>query len=97
VRITHTAGIVLRSAIREPTSNFLSLYLDEHYLADHNRRYARPLASAVDHHRLPTVRQLDKVLWLEEEGELPFSFRCRDEGTFAFVPAFAFTGCDQAF
>ena len=43
-------------------------YLDEHYLADHNRRFARPAASAVDHHRRrPTARQLDEVFWLEEE------------------------------
>lgn len=43
-------------------------YLDEHYLADHNRRYARPPASAVDYHgRRPTMRQLDEVFWLEEE------------------------------
>jgi len=43
-------------------------YLDEHYLADHNRRYARTPASAVDYHRRrPTERQLDEVFWLEEE------------------------------
>jgi hypothetical protein len=43
-------------------------YLDEHYLAEHNRRYARQPASAVDYHRRrPTARQLDEVFWLEEE------------------------------
>ena len=43
-------------------------YLDEHYLADHNRRYARPAASAVDYHRRrPTERQLDEVFRLDEE------------------------------
>jgi transposase-like protein len=43
-------------------------YLDEHYLADHNRRYGRQPASAVDYHRRrPTARQLDEVFWLEEE------------------------------
>lgn len=43
-------------------------YLDEHYLADHNRRYARPPASAADYHRRrPTARQLDEIFWLEEE------------------------------
>jgi hypothetical protein len=43
-------------------------YLDEHYLADHNRRYARPAASTADYHRRrPTARQLDEVFWLEEE------------------------------
>jgi hypothetical protein len=43
-------------------------YLDEKYLADHNRRYARAAASQVDYHRRrPTARQLDEVFWLEEE------------------------------
>jgi len=43
-------------------------YLDEHYLAEHNRRYARPAAEAADYHRRrPTARQLDEVFWLEEE------------------------------
>jgi transposase len=43
-------------------------YLDEHYLAEHNRRYARPAAEAADYHRRrPTARQLDAVFWLEEE------------------------------
>ena len=43
-------------------------YLDEHYLAEHNRRYARPAAAEADYHRTrPTARQLDAVFWLEEE------------------------------
>jgi len=43
-------------------------YLDEHYLAEHNRRYARLAAEATDYHRRqPTARQLDEVFWLEEE------------------------------
>ena len=43
-------------------------YLDEHYLAEHNRRYARPAAEAADYHRRrPTARQLDEVFWLEEK------------------------------
>src|ERR1700687_282437 len=43
-------------------------YLDEHYLVEHNRRYARPAAEAADYHRRrPTARQLDEVFWLEEE------------------------------
>lgn len=43
-------------------------YLDDKYLADHNRRYARAAASQVDYHRRrPTARQLDAVFWLEEE------------------------------
>jgi transposase len=43
-------------------------YLDEHYLAEHNRRYAHAALSAADYHRRrPTTRQLDEVFWLEEE------------------------------
>ena len=43
-------------------------YLEEHYIAAHNRRYARPAAEAADYHRRrPTQRQLDQVFWLEEE------------------------------
>jgi transposase len=43
-------------------------YLEEHYLAAHNRRYARPAAAEADYHRRqPTARQLDEVFWLEEE------------------------------
>src|SRR5712664_2184307 len=43
-------------------------YLDEHYLAEHNRRYARVAAAEADYHRRqPTARQLDEVFWLEEE------------------------------
>ncbi|HEV2715830.1 MAG TPA: ISNCY family transposase [Terriglobales bacterium] len=43
-------------------------YLEEHYLAEHNRRYARPAAAEADYHRRrPTARQLDRVFWLEEE------------------------------
>jgi len=43
-------------------------YLEEHYIAEHNRRYARPAAAEADYHRRrPTARQLDQVFWLEEE------------------------------
>jgi hypothetical protein len=43
-------------------------YLEGCYLAEHNRRYARPAAEAPDYHRRrPTARQLDAVFWLEEE------------------------------
>ena len=43
-------------------------YLEEHYIAEHNRRYARPAAAPADYHRRrPTARQLDAVFWLEEE------------------------------
>jgi len=43
-------------------------FLDEHYLADHNRRYAHAASSPSNYHRRrPTARQLDDVFWLEEE------------------------------
>ena len=43
-------------------------FLEEHYLAEHNRRYAHPAAAPADYHRRrPTARQLDEVFWLEEE------------------------------
>jgi transposase len=43
-------------------------YLREHYIAEHNRRYARAAAAEADYHRRrPTARQLDAVFWLEEE------------------------------
>lgn len=42
-------------------------YLQQRYLADHNRRHARAAASANDYHRRrPTRRQLDEVFWLEQ-------------------------------
>src|SRR6202158_4466492 len=43
-------------------------YLEKHYLAEHNRRYAHAAAEPADYHRRrPTARQLDEVFWLEEE------------------------------
>ena len=43
-------------------------YLDQHYLAEHNRRYAHAAAAPADYHwRRPTARQLDEIFWLEEE------------------------------
>ncbi len=43
-------------------------FLEEHYLAAHNRRYAHQAAAPADYHRRrPTTRQLDEVFWLEEE------------------------------
>jgi transposase len=43
-------------------------YLDAHYLADHNRRYAHAAAAPADYHRRrPTARQLDEIFWLEEQ------------------------------
>src|SRR5436853_5446706 len=46
-------------------------YLQEHYIAQHNRHYARPAAAEADYHRQrPTARQLDDGFWLEEERVL---------------------------
>jgi transposase len=43
-------------------------YLEKHYLAEHNRRYAHAAVASADYHRRrPTARQLDEVFWLEEE------------------------------
>jgi hypothetical protein len=43
-------------------------YLDQHYLSEHNRRYAHAALAPADYHRRrPTARQLDAVFWLEEE------------------------------
>ena len=43
-------------------------YLDEHYLAEHNRRYARPAAAEADYHRRrPDGAATGQVFWLEEE------------------------------
>ena len=55
----------LAGMVNYPQAN---AYLEEHYLAEHNRRYARPAPSPTDYHRRrPTARQLDQVFCLEEE------------------------------
>ena len=43
-------------------------YLDQHYLAEHNRRYAHAAVASADYHRRRlTAWQLDEGFWLEEE------------------------------
>jgi transposase len=43
-------------------------YVEEHYLASHNERFARKPASAADFHRKrPSKRELDEVFQLEQE------------------------------
>ena len=43
-------------------------YVEEHYLAGHNERFARQPASAADFHRKrPSKRELDEVFQLEQE------------------------------
>ena len=45
-----------------------NVYLDQHYLAEHNHRYAHAASSSADYHRRsPTSRPLDEVFWLEQE------------------------------
>jgi len=63
--VTHQDRLVLAGIASYDQAN---AYLEEHYLAEHNRRYARPAAAEADYHRQrPTARQLDRVFWLEEE------------------------------
>jgi len=43
-------------------------YLQSHYLAEHNRKFARAAAAEADYHRaLAKAKQLDEALMLEEE------------------------------
>jgi hypothetical protein len=42
-------------------------YLDQHYLAEHNRRYAHVAAAAADYHRRRPTARMDEIFWLEEE------------------------------
>jgi len=43
-------------------------FLQEDYIAEHNRRFSHPAAETADYHRRqPTARQLDQIFWLEEE------------------------------
>lgn len=43
-------------------------FLEEHYIAEHNRRFACKPAEEADYHRKrPTARQLDEIFRLEEE------------------------------
>src|SRR5437867_8115264 len=45
--------------------------LEQHYIAQHNRRYARAAAAEADYQRpRPTGPQLDEVFWLEQERVL---------------------------
>jgi transposase len=66
---THQDRLVKKLRLRGISSSAeANRYLEEHYIAEHNRRYARPAAEEADYHRRrPTARQLDEVFWLEEE------------------------------
>jgi len=55
----------LRGISRYPQANG---FLEEHYIADHNRRFSHPAAETADYHRRPpTARQLDEIFWREEQ------------------------------
>jgi len=66
---THQDRLVKKLRLREISSyTEANCYLEQQYIAEHNRRYARAAAAAADYHRQrPTARQLDEVFWLEEE------------------------------
>ena len=66
---THQDRLIKKLRLRGITSYAeANRFLEEHYIAEHNRRFARPPAEQADYHRRqPTARQLDEVFWLEEE------------------------------
>lgn len=66
---THQDRLVKKLRLRGIISyDRANAYLEEPYLAEHNRRYAHAAAEPADYHRRrPTARQLDQVFWLEEE------------------------------
>lgn len=66
---THQDRLIKKLRLRGITSyEAANRFLEEHYLAEHNRRFTRAAAETADYHRRrPTARQLDEVFWLEEE------------------------------
>ena len=66
---THQDRLVKKLRLRGISSYAeANRFLEEHYIAEHNRRYARPAAEETDYHGCrPTARQRDEVFWLEEE------------------------------
>ena len=66
---THQDRLIKKLRLRGITSyKEANRFLEEHYIAEHNRRFARKPAAEADYHRRrPTVRQLEEVFWLEEE------------------------------
>src|SRR5437899_9249149 len=72
VHCTHQDRLVKKLRLAA-VSNYddANAYLQEHYIAQHNRHYARPATAEADYHRQrPTARQLDEVFWLEQERVL---------------------------
>lgn len=65
---THQDRLVKKLRLRGISSyTEANCYLEQQYIAEHNRRYARAAAAADYHRQRPTARQLDEVFWLEEE------------------------------
>jgi hypothetical protein len=56
-------------------------YLENEYLLEHNRRFAREAAKAEDYHRRkPTARELRKIFRLETERTISHDWVIRHEG-----------------
>lgn len=66
---THQDRLIKKLRLREIASYAeANSFLEEHYIAEHNRRFARKAAQSADYHRRrPTARQLKAVFCLEEE------------------------------
>ena len=58
-------------------------YLEAEYLAEHNRRFARPAAQAEDYHRrAPRAAELDRIFRLESERTISQDWVVRYENRF---------------
>ena len=65
----HSLGAT-HGALREETLA-ANRYLDEEYLGEHNRRFARPPAQPQDYHRRrPSARELRQIFRLESERRI---------------------------
>jgi transposase len=66
---THQDRLIKKLRLRGITSYAeANRFLEEHYMAEHNRRFARRAAESADYHRRrPTARQLEEAFWMEEE------------------------------
>jgi len=70
-------------------------YLEQEYLPEHNRRFARPAEAAADYHRArPTKRELDEIFRKETEHSLGNNWVVRHDNRFfqvkresAYAPA----------
>ena len=65
---THQDRLVKKLRLRGIASyEVANRFLEEHYLAEHDRRHAHRAPKEADYHRRrPSARQLDEVFWLEE-------------------------------